>query len=84
MDTIKEKAPNNILNIDEPPNFPIQVANGQIEKPLLTATLKIEIGDNTFAEHFVEMCKLTGPIIGLQFMRKNRKTQHMASYTFRT
>ena len=71
LETIKQKAPNNILKIDDPPNFQIQVANGQLEKPLSTATLKIEIGDNSFAEHFVVMKKLTGPIIGLHFMRNN-------------
>ena len=70
-ETIKRKAPNNTLKIDDPPNFQIQVANGQLEKPLSTATLKFEIGDNSFAEHFVVMKKLTGPIIGLHFMRNN-------------
>ena len=40
-------------------------------KPLSTATLKFEIGDNSFAEHFVVMIKLIGLIIGLHFMRKN-------------
>ena len=71
LETIKQKAPNNILRIDDPPNFQIQVANGQLEKPLTTATLKFEIGDNFFPEHFVVMKKLTGPIIGLHFMRNN-------------
>ena len=71
LKTIKQKAPNNILKIDEPPNFQTQVANGQLEKPIATATLKFEIGDNGFAEHFVVMKKLTGPIIGLHFMRNN-------------
>ena len=71
LETIKQKAPNNILKIDEPPNFQIQLANGQLEKPLSTATLKFEIGDNSFAEHFVVMKKQTGPIIGLHFMRNN-------------
>ena len=71
LETIKQKAPNNILKIDDPPNFQIHVANGQLEKPLSTATLKFEIGDNSFAEHFVVMKKLTGPIIGLHFMRNN-------------
>ena len=71
LETIKHKAPNNILKIDDPPNFQIQVANGQLEKPLSTATLKFEIGDNAFAEHFVVMKKLTGPIIELHFMRNN-------------
>ena len=71
MDTIKQKAPNNILKIDEPPNFQLQVSNGQLEKPLSTTTLKIESGDISFAEHFVTMKKLTGPIIELHFMRNN-------------
>ena len=71
LETIKQKAPNNILKIDDPPNFQIQVANGQLEKPLSTATLKFEIGENSFAEHFVVMKKLMGPIIGLHFMRNN-------------
>ena len=71
LETIKKKAPNNILKIHDPPNFQIQVANGQLEKPLSTATLKSEIGDNFFAEHFVVRKKLTGPIIGLHFMRNN-------------
>ena len=72
LDTIQQKAPDNILKIDEPPNFQIQVANGQLEKPLATATLKFEFRDNTFAEHFDVMKKLTGPIIRLHFMRNNR------------
>ena len=71
LETIKQKTPKNILKIDDPPNFQIQVANGQLEKPLSTATLKFEIGDNSFAEHFVVMKKLTGPLIGLHFMRNN-------------
>ena len=71
LDTIKQKAPNNILKIDDPPNFQIQVANGELEKPLSTATLTFEIGGNTFAEQFVVVKKLTGPIIGLHFMRNN-------------
>ena len=71
LETIKKKAPNNILKIDDPPIFQIQVANGQLEKPLSTATLKLKIGDNSFAEHFVVMKKLTGPIFGLHFMRNN-------------
>ena len=33
MGTIKKKTPDNFLKIDDPPNFQIQVANGQLEKP---------------------------------------------------
>ena len=71
LDTIKQKTPHNILKIDDTAYFQIQVANGHLEKPLATATLKFEIGDNNFAEHFVVMKELTGPIIGLHFMRHN-------------
>ena len=65
LDTIKQKAPHNVPKTDDPPNFLTQVANGQFEKPSSTTTLKFEIGDNVFAEHFVVMKKLTGSIIGL-------------------
>ena len=71
LDRIKQQSPSNILKIDDPPSFQIQVANGQLEKPTATTTLKFDIGDHIFAEHFVVMKNLTGPIIGLQFMRHN-------------
>ena len=71
LETIKEKTVNIILRINDPPNFQIQVANGPLEKPLATATLKFEIVDNIFAKHFVVMKKLTGPVKGLHFMRNN-------------
>ena len=44
LDRIKQQAPSNILKIDDPPNFQIQVANGQLEKPTATATIKLDIG----------------------------------------
>ena len=71
LDRIKQQSPSNILKIEDPPNFQMQVANGQLEKPTATATLKFDIGDHIFAEHFVVMKNLTGPIIGLHFMRHN-------------
>ena len=71
LDTIKQKPPNNIIKIDDPPNFQIQVANDQLEKPLATTRLKFEIAANIFAEHFVVKKKLTGPFEGLHFMRNN-------------
>ena len=55
LDRIKQQSPSNILKIDDPPNFQIQVSNGQLEKPTATATLKFDIGDHIFAEHFVVM-----------------------------
>ena len=71
MDRIKQQPQSNILKIDEPPNFQIRVANGQLEKPTASATLKSDIGDRIFAEHFVVKKNLTGNIIGLHFMRHN-------------
>ena len=71
LETIREKAPINVLKINDPPNFQIQVANGQLEKPLATATPNFEIGDIFFVEHFVVLKKITGPKIGLLFMRNN-------------
>ena len=71
LDRIKQQIPSNILKIDEPPNFQIQVANGHLEKPIATATLKFDLGDHIFAEHFFVMENLTGPIRGLHFMKHN-------------
>ena len=71
LDRIKQQAPSNILKIDDPPNFQIQVANGHSEKPIATITVKFDIGDHIFAEHFVLMKNLTGPIVGLHFMTHN-------------
>ena len=71
LDRIKQQSPSTILKIDDPPNFQIQVANCQLEKPTATATLKFDIGDHIFTEHFVVMKNLTGVIIGLHFKRQN-------------
>ena len=69
MDIFKQQALSNILKIDEPPNCQIQVANGQLEKPIATVTLKNDFVDHTLAEHIVVMKYLTGPTVGLHFMK---------------
>ena len=71
LDRIKQQFPSNILKINDPPNFQMQVANDQLEKPTATITLKYDIGDHIFAENFVVMKNLTGAIIGLHFKRHN-------------
>ena len=71
LDRIKQQALNKSFKIDEPPSFLIQLANGQLEKPLATATLKFDVGDKTFDKHFVLIKILTGPIIGLHLTRHN-------------
>ena len=71
LERIKQQVPGNIFKIDDLPNSQIQIANGQLEKPISTTTLKFDIGDNTFAEHLVVMKELAGPVIGLHLMRHN-------------
>ena len=71
LDRSKQQAPSNVLKFDDPPDFQIQVANGQLEKPTVTSTFKFDIGDHIFAEHFVVMKNLTEPIIDLHFMKHN-------------
>ena len=71
LDRIKQQAPSNILKTDDPPNFQIQVANGNLEEPVATATLKFDIGAHIFVEQFVVMKSLIGSTIGLRFMRHN-------------
>ena len=71
LDTIKQKAPNIISKSDDRRIFQKQVANGRLEKLLGRTTLRFDIGDNAFAEHFVVMKKLTGTIVGLHFIRIN-------------
>ena len=71
LDRIKQQCRSIILKIADPPNFQIQVADGQLEKPTATTTLKSDIGDHIFSEYFVVMKNLTGPVIGLHFMRHN-------------
>ena len=70
-DTIKKKAPNNFLKINDPRNIQKRVASSNLEKPLAAAVVKIEIGDKIFAEHFVVMTKLTRPILKLHFLRNS-------------
>ena len=70
-DKNKQQALANIIEVDHLHDFFIQVEKGQLEKPIATATLKFDIADNIFAEHFVVMKNLTGPVIGFHCMRHN-------------
>ena len=64
-------APHTILNEGLPPEFQIMVANGQLEAPIATVELQIEVGDITFREKFIVMTNLTSPLIGLLFLQRN-------------
>ena len=55
----------------EPPPFKLQVANGDIEAPTKTILLQFEIGVWNFKETFIVFLRLTGPIIGLTFLKSN-------------
>ena len=59
----KQQASANIFKIVDPLNFQIQVAIGQLEEPIATVTLKIDIRDHTFVEYFVVTKNLTRAII---------------------
>ena len=69
LDRIQEQALASIFEIDDPPNFENLSANGQLEKPIATATLKFYMGNNTCAEHFDLMKNMTEPTTGLHSKR---------------
>ena len=64
-------APLTIFNEGPQPEFRIMVANGQLEAPIATVELQIEVGDITFREKFIVMANLTSPLIGLLFLQRN-------------
>ena len=47
------------------------LANGQLEAPIATVELQLEVGDITFREKFIVMTNLTSPWIGLLFLQRN-------------
>ena len=67
-DKINQQATAKTLKVDDHPIFQTQLGNGQLEKPLATATVNFTIGDNAFAEHFNVMEKLSTLILGLHSM----------------
>ena len=64
-------SPNNILQEADPPPFKLRVANGDIETPIKTIQVHFEMGDWTFQETFVVHSKITGPILGVTFLKNN-------------
>ena len=72
LDRVRQQAPAIFFKIDDPVNSQIQTASGQLDKPIAEATLFFsDFGDDTSAEHFIVIKNLTGPIVGLHFMRHN-------------
>ena len=82
LDKTKQQALANIFKINDPPNFQIQDTNGQLEKPISTATLEFDIGDNNFPEHFVVMKSLTDHRITLHETQQCGHRHHTWSYPF--
>ena len=68
---IKSVSPDNILKEMDLPTFKLQVANGDIETPTKTVQLQFELGDWKFKETFIVATKMTGPILGLTFLKNN-------------
>ena len=64
-------APHIILREGPPPEFQITVAIGQLEAPIAKVELQCEFSDITFREKFINMTKLTSPLIGLLFPQRN-------------
>ena len=54
-----------------PPNFQIMVANGQLEDPIGTVLLELEVADLMLKENFIFMKNLPNQLIGLCFLSKN-------------
>ena len=54
-----------------PPNFQIMVANGQLEDPIGTVLLELEVADFMLKENFIFMKNLPNQLIGLCFLSKN-------------
>ena len=71
LQKIKSVSPDNILKEMDPPAFKLQVANSDIETPTKTVQLQFELGDWTFKETFIVATKMTGPILGLTFLKNN-------------
>ena len=68
---IIQMSPKDVVKELEPPPFKLQVANGDIETPTKTIILQFEIGDWNFKETFIVAKRLTGPILGLTFLKNN-------------
>ena len=71
LERIKQQAPVDIFETDDPPIFEIQVANGQFEKPIAKGTPSFDFGGHNFAERSDALNNLTGPNIALHFHGHN-------------
>ena len=75
---IHQMSPKDIVKEMEPPPFELQVANGDIEAPTKTIIIQFECGDWSFKETFIVAQRLTGPILGLTFLKNNSAIQDVS------
>ena len=71
LNTIKLIANEAIKETGPPPSFQIVVANEQLEVPIGTVLLEIEVANFMLRENFIIMKNLPNPLIGLCFLRRN-------------
>ena len=67
---IRLPAPHTKLNEGPPTEFQIMVANGQLEAPIATVELQLEVDDIIFREKFIVMTNLTSRLIGLLILQR--------------
>ena len=66
---IEQIAPQRILK-DGPPLDVQIIANGQLEAPIATTELQVEVGGLTFVERLIVMANLAKPLIELLFLQR--------------
>ena len=71
LNKIKLLANEAIKETGPPPNFQNMVANRQLEIPIGTVLLELEVADVMLKENFIIMKNLTNPPIGLCFLGRN-------------
>ena len=71
LNKIKLLAPEAISDTGAAPNFQIMVANGQLEKPIGTVCLTVEVADFMFKGNFIIMNVSPNPLIEHCFLKKN-------------
>ena len=79
---IKKNTKNCIIKEYPQPPFRIECANAQIEQPIATADVQINIGTTyTFTDTFVVLSRTSFPMIGLNFMRNHQALLDTANGT---
>ena len=78
---IKMNSDNCVIKEYPQPPFKIECANAQLEQPIATADIQLNIGTYTFTDTFVILSMTSFPIIGLNFMRNHQAVIDTANGT---